>query len=584
MKKLNFYRGRGTELVPILILRRYAGKFPICLLLFICLSNIFSQLNLPYTIKHPKPAHELSGVHPSFDMEDIRPNGFVPNVGALAFLSDGRLVLSSIQENGGAGINYNTGRMYILSGLGEGPISIKQIDQGMNQPLGVVIVNDTIYAVQAWELLKYGYNEINDIYTRIPIASIPPNYRWVLDLVYKNGVFTTSTGYSDGGTRKGEVYEIRDGVVKAIMDGTRFSNGLGIGPDEEIFIINNQGNWYPANEMSLVKEGRRLSYFSAPSHRPVVIMPEGVAANSPSKPVMMNEGVYKGQMAVGDMRYGNIHRLYLEKIGDSYQGGLIHFSGGVDAGINRIAIGPDGALYLGGAGIEQHWTHNYNQLYSGLQRFKPNGKPVFEMLSASSRANGFVVEFTQKLNPATLNNDVFTVRSWHYDPDFGMSGAYGDGGVLGDEKTLVIENVILSGDQKRVFLQINGLEVAKVVHISHDSTYQSVDGLTPWIYETWYTLNQLGPEFNIDEFTDVSARTYNGNSVIQISKKMNMPVINIHLNEFWSLDIMDAKGKVVYQNSGYGNTTLNLGDGRDGVYIIVVKSHGGTYHKKLIRY
>ena len=42
-----------------------------------------------------------------------------------------------------------------------------------------------------------------------------------------------------------------DGSFKAINTGLRQPNGIGLGPDGEIFVLENQGEWVPSNKLIL---------------------------------------------------------------------------------------------------------------------------------------------------------------------------------------------------------------------------------------------------------------------------------------------------------------------------------------------
>jgi len=53
-------------------------------------------------------------------------------------------------------------------------------------------------------------------------------------------------------------------------------------------------------------------------------------------------------------------------------------SAGLEVGVNRTVIGPDGAIYVGGTGEGGNWGED-NKLRYGLQKLTPNGKNVFDM-------------------------------------------------------------------------------------------------------------------------------------------------------------------------------------------------------------
>src|SRR5258705_10387203 len=84
---------------------------------------------------------------------------------------------------------------------------------------------------------------------------------------------------------------------------------------------------------------------------PAIMLPEDEIANSPSQPILMRDGPYKGQMLHGDVTHGGINRDFLEKINGEYQGVGFRFTQGLEAGGNRLCWGPDGALYIGEIGM-----------------------------------------------------------------------------------------------------------------------------------------------------------------------------------------------------------------------------------------
>jgi cytochrome c len=62
-----------------------------------------------------------------------------------------------------------------------------------------------------------------------------------------------------------------------------------------------------------------------------IYLPEDEIANSPSQPILMQDGPYKGQMLHGDVTHGGIKRDFLEKINGEYQGAVFRFTQGLEA-------------------------------------------------------------------------------------------------------------------------------------------------------------------------------------------------------------------------------------------------------------
>src|SRR5690606_19052417 len=120
---------------------------------------------------------------------------------------------------------------------------------------------------------------------------------------------------------------------------------------------------------------------------PAIWLPQNEIGNSPTEPVLIREGPYKGQMLHGDMAHGGIKRDFLEKINGRYQGAVFRFSQGFEAGVNRLAWGPDGALYVGQVGMKGGgWS--WKDKLAGLQKITFNGKITFEMLAVRALPDG----------------------------------------------------------------------------------------------------------------------------------------------------------------------------------------------------
>ncbi len=113
--------------------------------------------------------------------------------------------------------------------------------------------------------------------------------------------------------------------------------------------------------------------------------------------------------------------ISLKKIKGDYQGAVFRFTHGLEAGVNRICRGPDGALYLGEIGMEGGWSWKEKQY--GLQRMKYNGKVTFEMLAVRAKPGGFEIEFTEPLNrPRNISASDLLIQQWWYLPTESYGG------------------------------------------------------------------------------------------------------------------------------------------------------------------
>ena len=247
----------------------------------------------------------------------------------------------------------------------------------------------------------------------------------------------------------------------------------------------------PANKLIHVKHGEyhgmRWGHLDSTRQPPdvalpAVWLPEDEIGNSPSEPVLIKEGLYKGQMLHGDVTYGGIQRDFIEKVGGEYQGAVFRFTQGLEAGVNRMRLGPDGALYIGGVGMTGGWSWKEKQ--SALQRLKFNGKPVFDMLAIRAMPGGFEIEFTEPVSSPVMPGDL-SVQQWWYLPTENY------GGPKKDLEVLQIQDVSLSQDKRRMFVSLQGLKERRVVYFRMPSKLQSTTGKKLWNGEAWYTLNKM---------------------------------------------------------------------------------------------
>jgi cytochrome c len=164
---------------------------------------------------------------------------------------------------------------------------------------------------------------------------------------------------------------------------------------------------------------------------------------------------------------------------------VFRFTQGMEAGINRLRVGPDGALYVGGIGSTGNWGQAGKHGY-GLQRLAYNGGTAFEMLAIRARANGFEVEFTEPLEPGLGSDpEAYELRQWWYRP----TEQYG--GPKLDAKRLRVASASVSPDRRRVFLEVEGCEEGHVVHFHLAGPFFDEAGRGPWSTEAWYTLNRI---------------------------------------------------------------------------------------------
>ncbi|MEL7251012.1 MAG: family 16 glycoside hydrolase [Bacteroidota bacterium] len=445
----------------------------------------------------------LTDVHPSYTLSQARPDGFSPKVGGMDFLPDGRMVISTWDAEGS---------IYIVDGVSTGEasqMSYKRIATGLAEPLGLKVVDGSIYILQKQELtqlIDHDGDEVTDEYRTVSNDwEVSANFHeFAFGLAYQQPYFyaALAIGILPGGASapnqpkdRGKAVRIHQetGKMEIVAEGLRTPNGVGIGVDDEIFIADNQGDWLPSSKILHITEDAFFGSRAVDSARvaqlrmkpPVVWLPQDEIGNSPSTPSYLNDGPYQGQMIHGEVTHGGVKRVFVEKVNGEYQGSVFRFIQGLEAGVNRLVWGPDSALYVGGIGSTGNWQHS-GKLWYGLQRLKYNGDPAFEMLAVRAKSNGVEIEFTEPLDPA-FGADVaeYEVRQWYYLP----TNEYG--GPKLDDRRMPVQSVHMSADRKRVFLELDGMQEEHVIYVRLPYYWTSTGGRSLWSTETWYTMNQI---------------------------------------------------------------------------------------------
>lgn len=488
---------KALAVVPSSVFRTEAGQTPV-------VSPGSKRWYYGTDPRRPGDGRPLDGVHPGYTLETFRPEGFTPAVGGMTFLPDGRLAVCTWDQEGA---------VFIVSGL-DGPaegVKVSTFADGLGEPLGIAVIDGDLWVTQKGEVTRLRDVDGDGKADRYDAMAggwpASHNYHeFTFNLVPKGGKFYLSTSvplrggwtYYNRGSEQaypipdipGSVLEMdaKTGKWSVFANGVRTPNGMGIGVDGELFVCDNQGSWLPSSKLIHVKKGGFYGHQQSPdgtrkADPPALWLPHGEISNSPSEPVLVKDGVFAGQMLFGDVTYGGIQRAYLEKVDGEYQGAAFRFTQGIEAGVNRLAWGPDHKLYVGGIGSNGNWNH-LNHRY-GLQRLAPNGKTAFEMLRIQAEPDGFKIEFTKPADPVALAKiETYELDSFHYEPKEFYGGSKVDLERFGPDR------VVPSSDGRSVQVKSKKFKAGQIVHI-HLVGLSSSTGEDLWSTESWYTLNRI---------------------------------------------------------------------------------------------
>lgn len=468
------------------------------------------------SLRLPGDGRPLTAVHPAYRLDDFRPRGFEPQVGALCPMNDGRLAVATWDARGA---------IWILDPAATtGPAHPPQLfAQGLSEPLGLLEADDGFIVAQKGEITHVRDRDGDGCADSFDALAFgwphSANYHeFLFNLVQRNNRywFATSvplrgglTDYlpstlgdfpvSDG---PGSLWscDLAGGTLSREARGLRTPNGMDQTVDGELFGCDNQGSWLPSSRMNHLhcggfyghQERRAGSEIAEP---PVVWFPHGEIGNSPSQPVLVVDGPHRGQMYVGDVTYGGIQRVAVSRIGEIYQGTLFMHSQGLEAGVNRLAWGraADRSLYVGGVGANGNWNHKGKTF--GLQRLTPNWRTdespdvarsaAFEVVRVDAQPHGILVTLSSPVDRALLDDSAhYEVTAWRYE----AREAYG--GPKVDPHKVRVTHIESSPDGRQVRLDLDPWRTGEVVSLRLVELSDRA-GRAPWSTESWSTINAI---------------------------------------------------------------------------------------------
>ena len=305
---------------------------------------------------------------------------------------------------------------------------------------------------------------------------------------------------------RGWVYRSdRKGHFQPLASGFRSPCGIGMSPQDELFITDNQGDWVADCALYHVREGNFYGHPASLPARPdfskdkvlslsakdfekirtppAVWLIRETIANSPGSPIWDTTegkfGPFEGQMFIGDQRQSNYFRSGVEKVSGEYQGWCVDFLRGLDSGPVKMSF--DGKGRLWSAQVGRGWFSKGGKR-TAIQYVEWDGKTTpFAIHSASLTKTGFEVKFTQRIGRKTTPK--ITSWSYHYYSTYGSPPI--------DPKELKIKNYQLSKDRKTVTFDVP-LQPGKVYAIEFAEQKNTEAKLLD--YSTiYYTLNSLRP-------------------------------------------------------------------------------------------
>ncbi len=548
-------------------------------------------------------------VHPAYDIKELGLPDKYRTMG-VDFLSDGRMVMVTTGIMGGGEVPAPDANscVFIVSGVvGGGNIQVTKIASDFRQPSGVNVVNDKIYVTDrdAFYSIPSNTATADPAANRTKVLAWPMGskwHQWIFTPVYLNGKFYApySGSIRVGGPSDVPASSAWSGAIlrwdpnglnlEKWAGGLRSPNGAGLNDAGEMFVMDNQGSWLPGCTFMHIKQNRFYGHRQSPPEAPNwaeslpyqppavwIPYPSLVAGASNSQPVYVAKGPFAGQWFGGDANGQGLSRFALEKVNGDYQGAIFRFTNGTStAGVNRMAWGPDGALYMGSMEHFGNWPGNgLMPFYKMTAKTTGSATGTFEMLAIHSFKNGFEIEFTEPVNKTGLGPTNFAVSQWHY-----TRGA--DYGCCKDAtENRTVSSVDVSDDGKRVFLQIAGLKaIDYVVYFKLNNVKPAAGANALWDNETWYTLNNISDRTWSAATTGLPQRaarisTLSSGFSIAASRPGS---VNVQVDRpgAFTVSVRSLNGTLVEERSGMAPGSLSVTSGARGPGLYLLELRQGA--------
>jgi len=411
----------------------------------------------------------------TYEIEEVKlPPALVPELSGVAFTPAGTLVVVN-----------RRGEVWLRAAAGEW----RRYAFGLHEPLGVLALSEQeILVTQRPELTRLRdtdgdgladhYETVNDdwcvtdnwheftfglrqdaagnllLATGLPDVAGSINTRYPREPLHETKVHQEKK--PSPGRYLGWALKVSpQGQLMPLASGFRAAAGVGLSPDGDLFVTDQQGDYIATSTLVHVKPGHFYGHpasfkwrddFQGPIQDlatlaslrtpEAVALPHGALGGSPGEPVWDTTGgkfgPFVGQVFIGDFTK-LISRVHLEKVAGEYQGaafpflrdavgleaiqansgkdnltipaggdGLKHFrdvpprSGTpLRPGNMRMAFAPDGSLYV--AQTTRGWGQG-----DGLQRIVWSGKAPVEIATMELTQDGFRLRFTTPMNAEQL--------------------------------------------------------------------------------------------------------------------------------------------------------------------------------------
>ena len=391
----------------------------------------------------------------------------------------------------------------------------------MAAPFGILVDGDAVIVSHKPELVRLLDSDGDDRADRTEVIATGWGYNdnyhdWTFGLVRdRTGKFYVTLGsdYQQKG-RQVESSYLRghalgiwpDGRIEDLARGLRFTAGIAINRDGQVFFTDNQGEQNTFNEINhLIPRSRygvpgltdpRASQDPWPERKPAIQLPHPLTRSVNGICFLEADGKFgpfEGHGIGCEYDTRALVRFSLQKVGESYQGACYRFSLPEDTSADpdkqflgpiSCAVSPAGELYVGGM-RDSGWGAGNN--VGELVRIRPTGQLPLGIREVRAFPSGFVIDFTGPVDPESAGQAsqyglVSYRRVW--------AGSYATPDSL--RRREQVKRVRVAADARSVVLTLDELRADFLydIHVAGIAP----DGGSLWPADAYYTLNRIPPE------------------------------------------------------------------------------------------
>jgi hypothetical protein len=400
------------------------------------------------------------------------------------FFSDGRMAVATL-----------CGDIWIVAGIDRGLQNLEwtRFATGLYEPLGLKIVKDDVYVLGRDRITRLhdlnGDGEADFYESFWADGNVAPSFHafsFDLQTDRAGNFYFVKSGRRVEPFRPGHGALIKvspDGKKSEVMaTGFRHPNGMGIGPDDEIVVSDNQGEWVPASKVSLIKRGGFYGYARkdepAPKayEPPLFWLPMNVDNSSGGQCWALSDkwGPLNGYLLHTSYGACSLSYAMTQKVGEARNAAVVTLPFLFRSGAMRARVNPrDGQVYVVGL---SGWGTKATDV-GCIERVRYTGAKAALVTGVEFTAGKIRMHFSEPLDPTTARDPKnYKLEQWNYI----WSHFYGSPHMSPSEPTkegqdvLSVERIELSGADKTVELLTPALQPVHQLRMRLD--LRSADG------------------------------------------------------------------------------------------------------------